>query len=186
MSEKLKTDLSKFNNSWFSKGANPFKLYLWYFVRETFFHSAFPLSSVKVALLRMFGARVGKGVVIKPHIIIKFPWKLKVGNYVWIGEKVWIENHALVSIENNVCISQGAVLVGGNHDYKKPGFDLITGEIELKEGSWVGAGAMVCPGTKLESHAVLTMGSVGSGVLEAYSIYQGNIAVKIKDRIIRS
>lgn len=186
MSEKLKTDLSRFNNSWFKKGANPFKLYLWYFVRETFFHSAFPISSVKVVLLKMFGARIGKNLVIKPHVIIKFPWKLKIGDNVWIGEKAWIENHALVTIGNNVCISQGAVLVGGNHDYKKTSFDLIIGEIHLKEGVWVGAGAMVCPGATLESHSVLTMGSVGSGILQAYSIYQGNIAVKIKDRIIQS
>ena len=107
MSEKLKTDLSKFKNTWFKMGANPFKLYSWYFVKETFVNSAFPISAIKIMFLRMFGAKIGKGVLIKPHVRIKFPWNLTIGNNVWVGENVWIENQAHVTIGNNVCISQG-------------------------------------------------------------------------------
>lgn len=182
MSQQTKTDLSKFKNTWYKVGANPVKLYLWYFVKEMFIYSAFPFNSFRIFLLRLFGAKIGKGFVLKPHVIIKFPWHLTIGDNVWIGENVWIENQAKVIIEDNVCISQRAMLITGNHDYRKPTFDLIIGEIILKEGAWVGSDAKVCPGTIMQSHSILTVGSVASGILEPYSIYQGNMAVKIKDR----
>lgn len=60
----------------------------------------------------------------------------------------------------------------------------MVGKITLKEGSWVGAGAMVCPGVTIHSHAVLSVCSVATKDLEAYSIYQGNPAVKVRDRVI--
>jgi putative colanic acid biosynthesis acetyltransferase WcaF len=107
---------------------------------------------------------------------------LEIGSHVWIGENVWIDNLAKVTIESNVCISQGAMLLCGNHNYKKTTFDLIIGEIYLKEGSWIGAKSIVCPGVTLHSHAILAVGSVANKNLDAYGIYQGNPAVKIRER----
>jgi putative colanic acid biosynthesis acetyltransferase WcaF len=101
---------------------------------------------------------------------------------VWIGENVWIDNLGKVTIGNNVCISQGALLLCGNHNYKKSTFDLIVGEIHLEEGVWVGAKSVVCPGVTLKSHAILTVGSVATTSLESYTINQGNPAVKIRER----
>ncbi|HWY10408.1 MAG TPA: WcaF family extracellular polysaccharide biosynthesis acetyltransferase [Bacteroidia bacterium] len=186
MSDKPKTDLSKFKNTWFKVGANPVKLYLWYCAKELFIHSAFPCNGFRRFILCLFGAKIGKGVILKPHVIIKFPWNLTIGNNVWIGENVWIENQAQVTIEDNCCISQRAMLITGNHDYRKPTFDLIIGEIIMKEGAWLGADAKLCPGTIMQSHSIVTVGSVASGILEPYSIYQGNLAVKIKDRKMES
>ena len=76
------------------------------------------------------------------------------------------------------------MLLCGNHNYKKSTFDLMIGKIFLGEGSWVGAKSIVCPGVTLQSHAVLSVGSVASTDLEPYSVYKGNPAVKVKDRII--
>lgn len=56
--------------------------------------------------------------------------------------------------------------------------------IVLEHGSWIGAKSIVGPGVRVQSHAVLSMGSVATTTLEAYGIYRGNPAVKIKDRII--
>jgi putative colanic acid biosynthesis acetyltransferase WcaF len=109
-----------------------------------------------------------------------------VGDNVWIGEYTWIDNLTTVDIQNNVCISQGALLLCGNHHYKKPSFDLIVGKITLEEGAWVGAKAVVCPGVTLKSHSMLTVGSVATRSLEAYTINQGNPAVKIKDRVLKT
>jgi len=125
----------------------------------------------------VFGAKIGKGVVVKPGVNIKYPWRLKVGNHVWIGEKVWIDNLGDVVIEDNVCISQGAMLLCGNHNYKKSSFDLMVGDITLKQGSWIGAKSVVCPGVTVGSHAVLSVGSIATQNLEEYTIYQGNPAV---------
>ena len=110
------TDLSKFNNSWYQVGASYPKQLIWYFVNVLFFKSSFnPFSSLKVALLRAFGAKVGRGVVIKPSVNIKYPWKLSIGDYSWIGEEVWIDNLDQVKIGANCCISQGALLLCGSH-----------------------------------------------------------------------
>lgn len=183
---QLKTDLSSFNNDWYKPGAPLVKRILWYTTNYCFFRSAFPFYGIKRFLLRLFGAKVGKGLVIKPHVSIKYPWKLVVGNHVWIGESVWIDNLAKVTLKDNSCVSQGALLLCGNHNYKKRTFDLLVGEITLEEGAWAGAKTVVCPGVKLGSHSLLTVGSVATSSLEANWIYQGNPAQKLKVREIRS
>lgn len=139
---------------------------------------------IKKVLLKTFGAKIGKGVLIKPKVSIKYPWFLTIGNHVWIGENVWIDNLAKVAIEDNACISQGAMLLCGNHNYKKSTFDLIVGEIKIEEGAWVGAQSTVCPGVTLHSHAILAVGSVATKDLEAHTIYQGNPAKKVRERKI--
>ncbi len=179
------TDFSRYDNSWYHPGGGSLKRITWYFVNILFFINPLnPLSGLKVALLRLFGAKVGKGVVVKPCVNIKYPWRLEVGNYAWIGENVWIDNLARVRIGNNVCVSQGAMLLCGNHNYKKPTFDLMIGEISLEDGSWVGAQSVVCPGVTVHSHSVLGVNSVANHDLDAYGIYQGNPAIKVRERII--
>ena len=147
-----------------------------------FKNSLFLSYKLKGFLLRLFGAKVGKNIVIKPGVNIKYPWFLELGDYVWIGESVWIDNLAMVRIGNNVCLSQGSLLLTGNHDYNDPGFRLITNSIQLEDGVWIGARAVVCGGSICRDHAVLSVGSVATGELEAMCIYRGNPAIKIKDR----
>ena len=181
-----KSDLSSFQNQGFEIGAGLFKRLCWYVFNAVVFnsHALLPYS-VKAELLRWFGAEVGKGLVIKPHVNIKYPWKLKVGNHSWIGEGVWIDNLDHVSIGSNVCLSQGALILSGNHDYTISSFDLIIKPIVIEDGAWVGAKAIITQGTVLGSHSVLVAGSVASADLLAYGIYRGNPAQKIKDRKIR-
>lgn len=186
MSEQQHTDLSKYDNSWYQPG-NPFKRGIWYLVNVCFFICPLlPFSGLKVFWLKVFGARIGQGVVIKPGVNIKYPWKLTVGDHTWIGERVWIDNLGEVRIGANVCLSQGAMLLCGNHDYKKTTFDLIVKGIELHDGAWIGAQSIVTPGVVCKSHSVLAVKSVAVSDLEPYSIYQGNPAVKVRERSIDS
>jgi putative colanic acid biosynthesis acetyltransferase WcaF len=178
------TDLSSFNNSWYKPGAGIVVRSLWYCVNACYFKSSFPINSIKIFWLRLFGAKIGKGVVVKPGVNIKYPWRLKVGNHVWIGEKVWIDNLGDVEIEDNVCISQGAFLLCGNHDYKRSTFDLVVKDITLKKGAWIGAKCTVCPGVTAGSHSVLTVGSIATSNLEENTIYQGNPATALRKREI--
>lgn len=181
----MQTNLSTFNNKWYHPGGYAMKRLLWYFTNILFFQCPLnPVSSIKVLLLRIFGASVGNNVFIKPTVRIKYPWNLTIGQNSWIGENVWIDNLSKVTIGSNVCISQGAMLLCGNHNYKKSTFDLMLGQIRLEEGVWIGAQAVVCPGVTCKSHSILSVGSVATKDMEAYSIYQGNPAVKVKDRII--
>lgn len=156
---------------------------IWYFVNQLIFNNGMlPLNGLKVVILRLFGARIGSGVVIKPSVNIKYPWRLAIGDHVWIGENVWIDNLAQVTIGSHSCLSQGCLLICGNHDYKSPTFDLMTGEIYLEEGVWIGTRAVVCPGVMAGSHSVLSAGSVASSALQAGIIYRGNPAMPVKTR----
>jgi len=182
----MPTNLAIYNNSWYKPGS-AIKRFCWYWVNIIFFKTGlFPFYGLKRFLLKLFGAKLGKGVLIKPFVNIKYPWLLELGDHIWIGEKVWIDNLARITIGNNVCLSQGAFLLTGNHDYKKTAFDLIVQPITLEEGVWIGANAIVCPGIVCGSHAVLSVGSVATSNLLPYGIYSGNPAVKIKDRIFEA
>lgn len=179
------TDLLSYNNHPYNPGGNSLTRFLWYIVNAVVFKSSlFPFYGMKNFLLRLFGAKIGSEVEIKPCVNIKYPWSLTVGNEVWIGENVWIDSLVPITIGNNICISQGVTLITGSHNYKKTSFDLITKPIVLEDGVWIGAFAIVTAGVIAGSHSVLTTGSVATKNLEPYSIYQGNPAEKIRERVI--
>lgn len=184
-SEAIKTDLSKFSTGAYVAGPK-WKVLAWYFVNYWIFYSSLPWPyGFKSALLRLFGAKVGKGLVIKAKVRIKNPWRLTIGDHVWIGEDVWIDNLENVSIGHHVCISQGALLLTGNHDYTASDFPYRLGRIHLDEGAWVGARSVVCPGVSLGSHAILTVGSVASRSIAPWEIHAGNPAAYVRDRVMK-
>ena len=183
---KNKINLNNYNNSWYKPGSK-LKCICWYFINILILkNTLFPFSKIKVFILKCFGANIGIGVIIKHGVNIKYPWLLQIGNHVWIGENVWIDNLAQVTIEDHVCISQGAMLLCGNHNYKKTTFDLMVNEIILEEGVWIGAKSVVCPGVTCKTHAILSVGSIANIDLEPYTIYQGNPAKKIRNRVIEA
>jgi len=181
----MKVNLDLYDNSWYRPGGSAIQRLLWYIVNAFFFQTAiFPVNGFKIFLLRMFGAAIGKNVVIKPSVNIKYPWLLSIGDFSWIGEKVWIDNLGQVDIGANCCISQGAFILCGNHHYGKSTFDLIVKPVSIEEGSWIGAKCILAPGSIMKEGAMLSAGSFASGLLEAYTIYQGNPALPIKKRVI--
>ena len=172
-------DLSSFNNSWYKPG-NLLKRFLWYYCNVIFFKSGwFPFSALKVFLLKIYGAKIGKAVLIKPFVNIKYPWLLTICDHVWIGEDVWIDNLAFVTIGNNVCISQGVLLLTGSHNYKTPSFDLIVKEIKIEDGVWLCAKSIICAGVTCKKNSIITAGSVISSNTLMSGIYKGNPAVKV-------
>jgi putative colanic acid biosynthesis acetyltransferase WcaF len=113
-------------------------------------------SGTKAALLRAFGARVGAGLVCKPRVSIKYPWFLELGDHVWIGEQVWIDNHCAVRIGSNCCISQGCYIGTGNHDWNDPGFRFFCREIEVGDGAWLTAFTRLAAGARIPDHHAVT------------------------------
>lgn len=165
------------------RGANKIKEIIWYCVKIIFFTTILPFpNKLKVLLLKLFGARIGKGVVIKPRVNIHMPWKLVVGNYVWIGEEAFLLNFELLSVGNNVCISQRAFLCGGNHDFRNPAMPYRNGPITLMDGSWVGAGCFIGPNVKVGIDSVIAAGSVLTQSVDGNGIYRGNPAIFISER----
>lgn len=181
----MTVDLSSFSNPKFDRGAPVWKEALWLLTSLFLFRACpFCFSPLKRAVLRAFGAQVGDGVVIKPQVKITFPWKLTLGNHVWLGEECYLLNLEKIHVGSNVCISQRAFLCTGSHDYKLPTFDLITKPITVEDGAWIGACGWVGPGVTVGTHAVLAAGSVATKDLEAFGIYRGNPATLQSQRII--
>ena len=178
--------LAAFDGSGFNKGAGFLKITLWYFVNALLVRASWnPFMGIKIVLLRMFGAKIGKGLVIKNNVVIKSPWNLTVGDDCWLGEDCWIDNLDKVCIGNNVCISQGALLLTGNHDYTLSSMPYRNGAITLEDGAWIGAKAVVCPGVTVHRNAILTVGSVATKEMEENGIYQGNPAVRVRTRVLK-
>ena len=183
MNNDAKVQLGCFSASGFDKGAGRLKIMLWYIVNALIVRASWnPFMSVKVVVLRMFGAKIGKGLVIKNEVRVKSPWFLTVGDDCWIGENVWIDNLDRVTIGNNVCISQGAMLLTGNHDYKISTMPYRNAPIVIEDGAWIGANSTVCPSVTVHENAILTVGSVATRSLDSNGIYQGNPAKKIRER----
>jgi len=175
--------LNHYTTGSYTPGAPYWKQLLWYFLGCPLLESYWiPFSAFKVYLLIAFGAKVGSQVRIKPGVRVKFPWRLTLGDYVWLGEKAWLDNLAPIIIENHVCVSQGVYLCTGNHDWNDPNFALITAAITLEEGSWIAAGAIIGPNVTVGRGAVLGLGSVTGKSLAPMTIYTGNPAQPIKKR----
>lgn len=182
--------LAGFDNSWYDPGRGPATRALWMLVGRLFFETSVPWpSSLKAGWLRLFGARVGRGAVIKPHVRIKYPWHLELGDHCWVGEGVWVDSLAAVRLGSNVCLSQGAMIETGSHDARDPHFGLRVEAVTVSDGTWVCARALVLPGSHLGPGTVLTAGSVLRGRAEEGGpyggIYGGNPATYLKAREAR-
>jgi len=127
--------LSSYDNLSYRPGRSRFWQALWFFLGLPLLRCALiPSSSFRAALLRLFGAQIGRGAVIKPGLRVKYPWLFTAGDHCWLGEDAWIDNLAPVSLGANVCISQGAYLCTGNHDWRDPAFRLSVLPIHLRGG----------------------------------------------------
>ena len=168
----------------YTPGAPLWKQIFWYFLEPLFRSYWLPFSGFKVWILRRFGAQIGQQVRIKPGVRVKFPWRLSVGDYVWIGENTWLDNLAPIAIESHVCLSQDVYLCTGNHDWSDPDFKLIPAAICIEQGSWLAARAVVGPGVTVGRGAVLGLGSVTGRSLQPMTIYAGNPAQPVKQRVI--
>lgn len=172
-------NLAAYDNSWYHPGRPLWIQAAWFFLGLPLLRcQVIPSSSFRRILLRMFGAVVGSGVVIKPGVRVKYPWRLRVGDHAWIGEDVWLDNLGDIEIGSNVCISQGAYLCTGNHDWSDPAFGLRTGPICIADGAWIGAKAVICPDVCVGEGAVAAAGSVVTRSIGEREIWAGNPAAR--------
>jgi putative colanic acid biosynthesis acetyltransferase WcaF len=177
--------LDKYTVGAYSPGAPLWQQVAWYYLGSPLVSSYLIASSgFKSWVLRCFGAQIGVGVRIKSGLKVKFPWRLVVGDFVWLGEDCWIDNVAIVKIESHCCLSQSVYLCTGNHDWNSQSFELKDAPIQLGEGCWLAARSTVGPGVTIGRGAVLCLGSVANRSLAPMTIYAGNPARSIKTRKI--
>jgi putative colanic acid biosynthesis acetyltransferase WcaF len=179
-------DLSVPDNTELVRGAPLLVEAAWYFCGLPLLRSHWiTSSSFRSRLLRLFGAKIGKGVYVKPGLRVKFPWYLDVGDHSWLGEDLWIDNLAQVTIGPHCCISQGAYLCTGNHDWSTPNMRLFRRPIRCEAGSWIGAKSVICPGVTLGSGAIAAAGSVILKDIPAMEVHAGNPAGFLRVRELK-
>ena len=184
----MSVDLSRYRNPpGHNKGRGIVIRSLWHCVNAIFLENSLnPSSALKIGLLRLFGAKIGQGVIIKPSVNIKHPWFLEIGDHTWIGERAWLDNtFAPITLGSHVCLSQGVYLCTGNHDWSDPAFGLLERPLTIESGAWIGARASVLPGAHIAEHCVISGGSVISKPTEPFTIYAGNPAQPVKKRVIK-
>jgi putative colanic acid biosynthesis acetyltransferase WcaF len=177
--------LSTFDNSWYHPGRSLIIQVLWFLAGAPVLSSRLiPFSGCRQFILRLFGSRIGKGVVLKPGIRVKYPWRLSIGDESWIGEDCWLESLGEISIGKDVCISQGAYLCTGNHDWSDVSFGLIVKGIVVRDGSWVGARCFIGPGVQICEGAIAAAGSIVTKDIPEYQIHGGNPARFVRHRTL--
>lgn len=180
-----RVDFSNYSQGDYTPGRGKLIRCLWWVCSLLLFESGLcPVSGVLVVVLRCFGARIGRHVVIKPNVRIKFPWRFSTGDHVWIGQGTWIDNLAEVTLGSHVCLSQNVYLCTGSHDHRQPSFDLITRPITVADGGWICAGSILLPGTVLGREAVVSAGSVAQGEIPERAVVKGNPAVQVAERAL--
>jgi putative colanic acid biosynthesis acetyltransferase WcaF len=138
-------------------------------------------SMLRVWALRLFGARIGANIIMRPRVRVKFPWNLRIGDNCWIGEGVWIHNQGLVTIEDNTVVSQETFITTGSHDVYRS-MDLIIKPVVLRRGAWLTTRCIVLQGVEVGQNTVVTPGSVVRGTLPPNRVYGGNPAALIGER----
>ena len=175
-------DLARAGAGTFKRTRSRFIEAVWIIVE--FFLVSNPLqvsSGVRAGALRLFGARIGSNVIMRPRLRVKFPWNLEIGDNCWIGEGVWIHNQGLVAIEDNVVVSQEAFITTGSHDIHES-MDLVIKPVVVRRGAWVTSRCIVLQGVEIGQNAILTPGSVANKSLPPASIYGGNPAKFVRER----
>ncbi len=156
---------------------------LWWIVEALLFNpSPQILYGWRRFLLRLFGAKIGKGVIIRPSVKTTYPWKVTIGEYSWIGDNVVLYSLGEINIGSNAVISQKSYLCTGSHDFEKTTFDIFAKEIVVEDEAWIASDVFIAPGVTVGRGAVVGARSSVFKNIEGGYVYAGNPLRKIKRR----
>ncbi len=168
-------DLSHYEQHGYSRGRAGWIILLWWLVQATLFRcSPYPLHGFRRALLRLFGAKIGRNVLIRADAKFYFPWRVEIGDFSWIGSGVMLYSLERITVGAHCVISQEAYLNTGNHDIAAPHFDLIVKPIVIQDHVWVGTRAFVNLGVTIHDGAVIGAMSVVTKDMPANMVCVGN------------
>jgi putative colanic acid biosynthesis acetyltransferase WcaF len=177
-------DLARFKLPHDFRGRSGLVVQLWWLVQATLFRgSPQVLYGFRRWLLRLFGAQIGRGVIIRPSVTIPYPWKLKIGDHSWIGDHAVLYCFADIVIGRDVVVSQKSYLCAGTHDYRSPTFDIKAYPIVIEDEAWVAADVFVAPGVTIGSGAVVGSRSSVFSDLPSMMVCTGSPARPIHARI---
>ncbi|WP_375161688.1 putative colanic acid biosynthesis acetyltransferase [Bradyrhizobium sp. RDT46] len=129
---------------------------LWQFVQSTLFaFSPQPFFAWRRFLLRVFGAKIGRKVLLRPTVRVTYPWKTQIGDFSWIGDHVELYSLDRISIGSHSVISQRSYLCTGSHNMEDLAFSYITAPITVGDQVWIASDVFVAPGVKVGRGAVV-------------------------------
>jgi len=177
-------DLSKFELPDNFRGKNVFVVQLWWFTQATLFAWSPQFAYAwRRFLLRLFGAEIGKKVIIRPTAKITYPWKIRIGDYSWIGDEVVLYSLGEIAIGKHTVISQKSYLCTGSHDLHSTNFDIYAEKITIDETCWIATDVYIAPGVHIGKGTVVGARSSVFHDLPENKICVGTPAKPIKDRV---
>lgn len=181
-----KVVLKKYNQSHFSRGRSGIFILLWWFTQGTIFRfSLHNMYGFRRFILRCFGAKIGKGVKIRPSAKFTYPWKVTIGDYTWVGDNVEFYSLDKIIVGSNSVISQKTYLCTGSHDIEDSKFGLITKPIVIEDYVWIGADCFIGPGVNIKEGSVVGARSNVFKDVDSWGVYYGNPLRFIKKREIK-
>ena len=178
-------DLSKFKLPKNFRGRSAIYVQLWWLVHSLLFKTSPQfLYGWRRFLLRSFGAQIGIKVIIRPSVQVTYPWKVKIGDYSWIGDEVVLYSLGEIEVGANTVISQRSYICTGSHDYNKENFPIFAKKITIENSCWLATDVFVAPGLRIEKGTVVGARSSVFNDLKAFSIYAGSPAKFIRKRNI--
>lgn len=180
---KVYMDLSLFRVEEGFRGRSAWLVQLWWVVQAVFFRpSPQFLYGWRRFLLRLFGAKIGKKVIIRPSVRTVYPWKVSVGDYSWIGDDVVLYSLGEIEIGAHSVVSQQSYLCAATHDYRDTSFPLVEKKIKIHGEVWLAAGVFVHPGVEIAKGVIVGARSVVTENLDEAIIYIGHPAKAVKER----
>ncbi len=177
-------ELNKFKLPKGFRGKNPVVVQVWWFVQSIFFKpSPQVFYGWRRFLLRLFGAKIGKKVIIRPSVTITYPWKVSIGNHSWIGDHVELYSLGNIRIGENVVISQKSYLCSGSHDYMKNDFPIYAKPIEICDQAWLATDVYIAPGVTIGKGSVIGARSSVFKDIPENKVCLGSPAKIVKDRL---
>lgn len=148
--------LDQWDDSGFDYGKPAFFVFLWFLCQETIFRfSPIPLYGFRRWLVRLFGGKIGLGVILRPRARLHYPWRIEIGDYTSIGDDAWLYSIAPIKIGSQSVISQKSFLCTAGHNYEDPQFRTTAAPIVVGDGVWLAADVYVAQGVAIGDNAVV-------------------------------
>ncbi len=187
LNEDSWVNLKSYDLSGFNRGKPRWFVMLWWLVQAVIFPlSLHNFNSFRCFLLRLFGAKIGKGVVIRPTARFIYPWKVDIGNYTWIGDDVVFYSVDQINIGSHCVISQKSYLCTGSHNIEDKSFGLITASISIGNGTWIATDCFIAPGISIGCNSVIGARSSVMKNIPARQVAWGSPCTVRYPRIIQS
>lgn len=167
------------------RGRSGLLVQLWWIVQASLFRWSPQFAySFRRWLLRCFGAHIGKGVIIRPSVIVTYPWKIHIGDYAWVGDNVVLYSLGEIEIGANAVVSQRSYLCASDHDYTKINFPIQAKKVTVGDQAWVAADVFLAPGVTIGSGCVIGARSSVFRDMPSGMVCMGTPCIPIKLRIM--